>query len=88
MQSSFHIHGDTGACNGPWLFKNIKWVDYILICDEKRCFEGYDDIFEYGYSYFFLWLDSLLECFQLYGHKNLYVKMNMIYSMLEDKLYN
>ena len=86
MQSSFHIHGDTGACNGPWLFKNIKWVDYILICDEKRCFEGYDDIFEYGYSYFSCGWIHCWNASNYMGKKNIDFKMNMIYEILEEKL--
>ena len=86
FRPSLHLHGDTGACNGPLLFKNIKWEDYILIGDEKRCFEGYDDIFEYGYSYFSCGWIHCWNASNYMGKKNIDFKMNMIYEMLENKL--
>ena len=86
FRPSLHLHGDTGACNGPLLFKNIKWEDYILIGDEKRCFEGYDDVFEYGYSYFTCGWIHCWNASNYMGKKNIDFKMNMIYEMLEEKL--
>lgn len=88
FRPSLYLHGDTGACNGPLLFKNIKWNDYMLVGDEKRCFDGYDDIFEYGYSYFTCGWIHCWNASNYMGKKNLDIKMNMIYGMLEDKLRN
>ena len=35
FRPSLHLHGDTGACNGLVLFKNIKWDDYMLMEEER-----------------------------------------------------
>lgn len=86
FRPSLHLHGDTGACNGPLLFKNVKWDDYMLVGDEKRCFDGYNDIFEYGYSYFSCGWIHCWNASNYMGKKNIDFKMNMIYEMLEEKL--
>ena len=86
FRPSLHLHGDTGACNGLVLFKNIKWDDYMLMEEEKLCFEGCDDIFEYGYSYFTCGWVHCWNASNYMGKKNLEAKMNMIYGMLEKKL--
>lgn len=88
FRPSLHLHGDTGACNGPSLFKNVKWEDYMLVGDEKRCFDGYNDIFEYGYSYFTCGWIHCWNASNYMGKKNLDIKMNMIYCMLKEKLCN
>ena len=88
FRPSLHLHGDTGACNGPLLFKNIKWDNYMLVGEEKRCFEGYDDIFEYGYAYFTCGWIHCWNASNYMGKKNIDIKMNMIYGMLDDKLRN
>ena len=87
FRPSLHLHGDTGACNGTLLFKNIKWEDYILVKEEKRCFEGYDDIFEYGYSYFTCGWIHCWNASNYMGKKNIDFKMNLIYEMLEERLH-
>ncbi len=86
FRPSLHLHGDTGACNYYSLFKGIDFSKYELVEEEKICFDGYDDIFQFGYSYFRC---GWIHCWNASNYmkkKSIDFKMNMIFSLLNNKL--
>ena len=86
FRPSIRLRGDTGASNAPTLFKDVDFSNYILVSDEKRCFEGHDDVFEWGYSFFDCGWIHCWNASNYMGKKKVSVKMQMIFHILEDKL--
>lgn len=86
FRPSFHLHGDTGACNYYHFFKGMEWSKFHLVKD-VHCFldDSDDDIFRNGYS---LMDDCWLHCWNAsdYMGKGVDNKMNRIFAMLEEKL--
>ncbi len=86
FRPSYHLKGDTGVCNGPIFFKDIIWDKYEMIGDEKRCFAGYDDAYNYGYSYF---TAGWIHCWNASNHMkkvDISFKMNSIFNILDERL--
>lgn len=52
FRPSLHLRGDNRASNYRILFKGVDFSKYDFVGEEKICFNGYNDIFQYGYSYF------------------------------------
>lgn len=86
FRPSLHLRGDTGASNALSLFKDVDFSQYMLVDDRHCCFDGHDDIFEWGYSYFDC---GWIHCWNASNYMNkehTSEKMDLIYQMLEEKL--
>lgn len=86
FRPSLHLHGDTGACNWPYLFKDIDWTSYELTCDEKKYFGKDDDILQSGYSHYNCGWIHCTNASNYTGKGNIDDKMNKIYNLLDQKL--
>lgn len=86
FRPSNRLRGDTGACNGHHLFKNIDWTKYELATETRHYFDGQQDLFDGGYS---LFDNAWVHCWNAsnyMGKPNLDRKMRLIYQMLEERL--
>lgn len=86
FRPSLHLHGDTGARNGPIHFHDIDFNKYSLATDIHCLLDDSDtDIFRNGYSV----IDNCwLHCWNASDYMGLDVndKMQRIYALLEEKL--
>lgn len=81
FRPSIRLRGDTGANNGPLLFKNIDFSNYILIKERHICFDDSHDIEGYGYTYIDCGWIHCWNASNYFNKKNLGDKMKLIYAM-------
>jgi len=86
FRPSFRLRGDTGACNAYSVFKDIDFSKYALVHEQKIYFEGEDDLFSGGYSYFDCGWIHAWNVSNYMGKKDMSKKMNEIFLMLEEKI--
>lgn len=86
FRPSLHLHGDTGACNGPIHFAGLDWSKFDIVKDVHCMLDDSDnDIFRNGYS---LMDDCWLHCWNAsdYMRKGVENKRKRIFAIVEEKL--
>jgi hypothetical protein len=86
FRPSWHLHGDTGACNYYSLFKNVDFSFYKLAKTKHYSLDGCNDVFEHGYSRLDCGWIHCWNASNYMGKENLDEKMQKIFTMLSNNL--